>query len=169
MESLQLNDSFKELKLINVKLEKRVRYYETTALNLTVAYILFQVLFLHSASIQSLSKKKQCNSGWVPYAVSMFCSFIFFLSFSACVTRYCNTRHALDLNSVELMLINQGTRPTSSSSSSINFLKPDDPLVRLYKRRVYITIIVSALIGFTAVVLSACRSILCNSNGSSAV
>ncbi|KAK3219924.1 hypothetical protein Dsin_013894 [Dipteronia sinensis] len=185
MELQDLQNVLNELGLINKKQEKRIRGYETRAQNLTMAYVIFQGLILLSVSLHG--SENQCQHWWIPFTISLLCSTIFFIAFLDYVTRFYNTQYHLDLNYMEQQIIykqihHKSTKPSSSSSSSSDdnddhhsikikksydeiLIEPD--VVQLLKRKIYITVTLSALIGFAVVVLFACGSFLCGDDGSS--
>ncbi|KAK3219903.1 hypothetical protein Dsin_013873 [Dipteronia sinensis] len=187
----QRNDILMESRPINSRLENRVRYYETMAMKLATSYIVFQGLILHTVSTLSLSRKDHCKSKtwWAPFAISVLSSVVFFMAFIDHITRYYNTQYELDLRNTEQKAIDMQIQETGPSVHSINVgstgesssgrqmfgrLPPyqyrgtltPEVVVQLYKRRFYITMTISILMGFTGAVLSACRSFLCNGTGS---
>ncbi|KAK3219914.1 hypothetical protein Dsin_013884 [Dipteronia sinensis] len=180
MEVERLEFVINKLGHISEKQEKLIQFYETRAQNLTMAYFIFQGLILVSVSLHSSSSNNlnQCHDWWVPCTVSLSTSLIFFIVFLDYVTRFYNTQYQLDLNYMEQQIINKQIHETTRSSSIsllssdhhrtmkvtskpyCEELKPD--VVQLFKRKVYITVTLSALIGFAVVVLFACHSFLCN-------
>ncbi|KAK0598103.1 hypothetical protein LWI29_031675 [Acer saccharum] len=178
MELEDLQNVLNELGLINEKQEKRIRSYETRAQNLTMAYVILQGLILLSVSLNNgSSRPNQCQHWWIPFTISLLCSTIFFIAFLDYVTRFYNTQYHLDLNYMEQQIIykqihHQSTKPSSSSSiikikESYDEILIEPDVVQLLKRKVYITVMLLALIGFAVVVLFACGSFLCSDDGSS--
>ncbi|PRQ60294.1 hypothetical protein RchiOBHm_Chr1g0379631 [Rosa chinensis] len=103
----ELEESFKELRIINEKQEKRVWYHETRAQNLTIAYVLLQGLFSIGIVLSSSSPPSSTprNQWWVPFSMILVSSVIFFMAFLDAVTMFYRTQYHLDMNYMEQDLI----------------------------------------------------------------
>lgn len=180
----ELEESFKELRIINEKQEKRVWYHETRAQNLTIAYVVLQGLFFlgivqvrdSSSSSPQLSTAR--SQWWVPFSMILVSSVIFFMAFLDAVTKFYRTQYHLDMNYMEQDLvfkkIHEAKHPPAANyriSHSIKMeqcsgheqkvpteheiIRPD--VFQLFKRKVYIYFTALALLAFTVIQLYACR------------
>ena len=149
-----------DLAIVNEKQERRVRYHETRAQNLTIAYLILLGINTMAISHRS-STSLQCKNWWVPFAISLSSSIIYFMTFLNTVSKFYWTQYHLDLNYLDLQVIRTRIREaefeTKFHSTSEQKL---DPVV-LFKRKLYIGITVSALIAITVIQLYACRVLLC--------
>ena len=149
-----------DLAITNEKQERRVRYHETRAQNLTIAYLILLGIYTMAISHRS-STSLQCKNWWVPFAISLSSSIIYFMTFLNTVSKFYWTQYHLDLNYLDLQVIHMRIREaeveTKCHSTSEQKL---DPVV-LFKRKLYIGITVSALIAITVIQLYACRVLLC--------
>ncbi|KAK4571396.1 hypothetical protein RGQ29_029993 [Quercus rubra] len=149
-----------DLAIVNEKQERRVRYHETRAQNLTIAYLI--LLGINTIAISHRSSTSlQCKNWWVPFTISLSSSIIYFMTFLNTVSKFYWTQYHLDLNYLDLQVIRTRIREaefeTKCHSTSEQKL---DPVV-LFKRKLYIAITVSALIAITVIQLYACRVLLC--------
>ena len=154
--------SYNKLAIVNEKQELLVRHLETRAQNLTIAYLLLHIgVYIITISHRSSTSLFQCKNWWVPFAFSLSCSIIYFMTFLNTVSKFYWTQYHLDLNYLDLQVIRTRIREaefeTKCHSTSEQKL---DPVV-LFKRKLYIAITVSALIAITVIQLYACRVLLC--------
>ncbi|KAL4594973.1 hypothetical protein ACB092_12G057900 [Castanea dentata] len=149
-----------DLAIVNEKQERRVRYHETRAQNLTIAYLILLGIYTMAISHRS-STSLQCKNWWVPFAISLSSSIIYFMTFLNTVNKFYWTQYHLDLNYLDLQVIHMRIREAEFESKCHSTSEQKlDPLV-LFKRKLYIGIIVSALIAIAVIQLYACRFLLC--------
>ncbi|CAN6569535.1 unnamed protein product [Malus baccata var. baccata] len=159
--------SFKELKTIHGEQEKRVRYHQTRAHNLTISYLILQALFFLGFS--SSPPPSGLDSGsrikwWVPFSMILVSSIIFFMAFLDAVTMFYRVQYYQDINYMEQDLmykkIHDAKHPLPESHVSIQLeechtVKVD--VFKLLKRKVYIYFTTLSLFAFTVIQLYACR------------
>lgn len=171
MELEELEKSFKELKIINRKQEKRVCYHETRARNLTIGYLLLQALFFLGFS--SRPPPNGSDSGyscqwWVPFSMILVSSVIFFMAFLDAVTMFYRVQYHLDVNYLEQDLIykkiQEAKQPPPKSHVSIQLKECHTPgevikvdVFQLLKRKVYIYVTTLSLLALTGLQLYVCR------------
>jgi uncharacterized membrane protein (UPF0127 family) len=174
----ELEKSFKELRIINEKQEKRVWHHETRAQNLTIAYVLLQglcflgIVQVRGSSSPSPQPSTPRSQWWVPFSMILVSSVIFFMAFLDAVTMFYRTQYHLDMNYMEQDLIfkkiHEAKHPPAANyriSHSIKMeqkvpteheiIRPD--VFQLFKRKVYIYFTALALLAFTVIQLYACR------------
>lgn len=171
LEPEQLQSDYNELVLINERQEKLVRYHESRAQNLTIGYLVLQGLYLTAISHRSATSL-QCKNRWLPFAISLLSSVIYFITFLDAVNKYYWTLYNLDVNHIDQQSLYERIREAKDNIKGHGEIKIDgddqlisdqrrpDPLL-LFKRKLYITITVSALIAITAMELYAFRLFLC--------
>ena len=161
----KLQADSRELKSINERQEKRVRYHRTRAENLTVAYLLLQVLFLLVVAVRSSSSAQKSDIEWLLlFFVVLISSLIFFLAFLDAAVTFYKTQSALDDNRADLELMLRKLREAEEQKKADVEQKywersrPD--VVLRVKRKLYIYVIASALLVLAAIELYACRLFL---------
>lgn len=164
----QLQSDYNELALINERQEKLVHYHESRAQNLTIGYLILQGLYFIAISHTS-STSLQCNNWWVPFAISLLSSVIYFITFLDAVNKFYWTLYNLEVNQIDQQSLYARLREAKDNRKShskiqvvgdLSDLRRPDPLL-LFKRKLYISITVSALIAISAMELYACRLFLC--------
>ncbi|XP_022157182.1 uncharacterized protein LOC111023958 [Momordica charantia] len=172
----ELERKFEELKDINEKQESRVRYYETKVQNIVFGYLIFTRLFFFG--ISQTSSSFNCKDWWVILALSLLCSFIYFLLFLDAVAMLFRTQYQLDIICKELkelfqqILVSKNqddvglSMETGESSGGFEFGFHEKMLMldhfRIVGRKVYIYFTVSALLAVTAIELYVSKYVLCN-------
>lgn len=162
----ELKDNLLELGSINDKQEKRVRYYETTTIQLVVAYIFFQ-----SISFFSVSRNPtiSCQQWWIPFCLSSLVAAIFAMTFQRFVSRWERTQYHYDMNFMERewthhrIVVLQESQGCSSDQKQTKMLWKGD-IVKVYQRYAFIYMVSLALLAYTVLILKACRSVLCHSD-----
>ena len=76
-----LSESLREISSMIKKQEKRVRSHRRRAQFLTIAYMRFLVLFLVALANLTSSLTLHCKHWWLPFAVCLFISIIYFMAF----------------------------------------------------------------------------------------
>ena len=143
---------------INHNQEKRIRHEETKAQNLTTGFAVVQVLILNTLVINKPSGR--CEHWWVPFSLSLSVGVIYFVTIFEVVKKCYLLLYHLDVNYMEqeaILLEMHGGAPSRRDDQP---LKPD--VVKLLRRKAYITILISAMLAFQALMLHACSSFLCN-------
>ena len=155
--------SYNKLAIINAKQEKLVRYHETRSQNLTIAYLLLHTgVYIIIISHRSSTSLFQCKNWWVPFAFSLSCSIIYFMTFLNTVNKFYWSQYYLDMNCLDQQVLHTRIRDAkfeTKCQTTTSEQKPD-PVV-LFKRKLYISITVSALVAITVIQLYACRFLLC--------
>lgn len=154
--------SYNDLATINEKQEKLVRHHETRAQNLTIAYLLLHIgVYIITISHRSSTSLIQCKNWWVPFAFSLSCSIIYFMTFLNTVNKFYWSQYYLDMNYLDQQVLHMRIREAKFETKchTTSEQKPD-PVV-LFKRKLYISITVSALVAITVIQLYACRFLLC--------
>lgn len=166
----ELQSNYDELLVINERQEKQVQYHESRAQKLTTGYLILQGLYLTAISQRSPSSL-QCKNWWVPFGISLSSSIIYFITFFDAVSKFYWTLYSLDVNHIDQQSLyarlreNKDHKDKSRHSKiqlveELSYQRSPDPL-QLFKRKLYITVTVSALIAIAAMGLYACRFFLC--------
>lgn len=167
----QLQTNFKDLKLIQ---EKRAHFYETRSQNLIISYLLFQALFFIGISICSSPSSKSNYEWWVPFTIILISSVIFFVAILEAIIMVYNIQFHLDITCMELQLIHKkiteveyGINISNIKTNDHNSIeiegyfsnyeeiRPD--VLKVLKRKVYIYLIILALLSISVIQLYACR------------
>ncbi|PON32120.1 hypothetical protein PanWU01x14_364030 [Parasponia andersonii] len=178
MEDNKLQADSEELKLINNKQEQRVRFHRTRAENFTIAFLVLQALQLTVITVRSSSTSLRSKEWLVHFIAILLTSVIFFIAFLDAVISFYWTQYELDINYMDLELKHKKIKEVKynesaikychaiqidqgSSSSDDNYLhvRSPDP-VKLFKRKGFIYVTVSVLIGSTITELYACHLLL---------
>lgn len=146
----------KNLDSIGEKQEKRVRYFESTTHRLVGNYIIFQAIIFLSVSNHA---NLPCKYWWVPFCLSFLVAVVFAITFKRLVSNWEQTQFHYDKNFLERDSIHHQIVlfPIRASEGILECDK-----VKLYQRSAFISLVSVALLGYTIIVLSACRSILCD-------
>ncbi|XP_062000976.1 uncharacterized protein LOC133718181 [Rosa rugosa] len=149
----ELEESFKELRIINEKQEKRVWYHETRAQNLTIAYVLLQGLFsigivLSSSSPPSSTPRNQ----WTQYHLDMN-----YMEQDLIFKKIQEAKHppAASYKLSHSIKIEKCSGHEQEVPTEHEIVRPD--VFQLFKRKVYIYFTALGLFAFTVIQLYACR------------
>ncbi|KAK6927465.1 hypothetical protein RJ641_006056 [Dillenia turbinata] len=155
----QLKHDEKEMSSINYRQEKRVDALRNKVIYFTISYFIVQILVLHSLIASSSSSSLKCRHWWIPFSLSLLVSFLYIIAFCHTIIRFVRTQYQLDLSRLDHEAIRREliTRKCNDKSE---VLKPDK-VVR-FKRYVYIYLVFACLLAFAAVMLFACRALLCH-------
>ncbi|KAG7967913.1 hypothetical protein I3843_08G124000 [Carya illinoinensis] len=166
----QLQRDYNELVVINRRQEKRVHHHGNRAQNLTIGYLtllgIYMIPISHYRSSTTSSLQYYCQNWWVPFAISLSTSVIYFITFLDVVNKFYWTWYYLDVNRIDQQSLQSRIREAKDESNGhckIQILCPQgqpDP-VQLFKRKLYICFTVSALIAISLLQLYACRLIPC--------
>ena len=169
-----LSESLRKISSMIQKQEKRVRSHKRRAQYLTIVYMRFLVLFLAALANQPSSLILQCKHWWLPFAVCLFISIIYFMAFlDAVISFYC-IQNELDISYLyENLLYNRIQEAETlqwieeqPSSSDYQVTVSPDP-AQLLKRKFYICFTILVMFALTASVLYACRLLWCMHAGNS--
>ena len=163
----ELSNNYKEMTYINEKQEKRLRHLETKLIWLVTSYVVSQgIIFLSISGPSNIS----CNKWWYPFSLALSVAIMFGLTFTSAIDKWARTQYQHELNLLdlemihyEMFLLKRGQTKIDVSSNlqeQQRVLRPD--MIRVYQRYAYIFVTVFALIGFSAVILCACFTVLCN-------
>ncbi|KAM1020895.1 hypothetical protein ACFX15_041311 [Malus domestica] len=168
----ELEKSFKELKVINRKQEKRAHYHETRAHNLAIGYLLLHALFFLGFSSRQPPNGLDSGYGcqwWVPFSMILVSSVTFFMAFLYAVTMFYRIEYHLGVSYLEQDLIykkiQEAKQPPPESHVSIQLkechtsgevIKVD--VFKLLKLKVYIYFTTLSLFALTILQLYVCRS-----------
>ncbi|RVW37235.1 hypothetical protein CK203_103115 [Vitis vinifera] len=143
---------------INHNQEKRICHEETKAQNLTTGFAVVQALILNTVVINKPSNR--CEHWWVPFSLSLSVGVIYFITIFEVLRKWYLLLYHLDVNYLEQELILLEMHGGAPSWRNDQPLKPD--VVKLLRRKAYMTILISAMLAFQALMLHACRSFLCS-------
>ncbi|KAM0968715.1 hypothetical protein ACFX13_017328 [Malus domestica] len=151
----------KKLEGVGEKQEQTVRRLETTAMLLVGSYIYLQSLIFNSLSRMS------CEFWWVPFSLSCLICVVFAIPFKSFVSKWERTQRYYEINFLKQDLVHLKIVVFSSSDldQQLEQQQPEIPrsdTVKMYQRRAFICLVSLALVAYTVVVLTACRSIPCH-------
>ncbi|EEF48292.1 conserved hypothetical protein [Ricinus communis] len=163
----ELSHSYKELTSINEKQEKRVRHLETKLMWSVSSYVVAQgIVFLSISRPSNIS----CNKWWYPFFLALSVAIVFGLTFTTTISKWAKTQYQYELNLLDLEIIHYDLyllKHGQTKIDALSNLQPDQSvlrpdMVRVYQRYAYIYVTAFALLGFSAVVLRACFTLVCN-------
>ncbi|KAM5557497.1 hypothetical protein ABKV19_024728 [Rosa sericea] len=149
----ELEESFKELRIINEKQEKRVWYHETRAQNVTIAYVLLQGLFfIGIVQAQGSSSSSTPRNQWNQYHLDMN-----YMEQDLIFKKIHEAKHppAASYKLSHSIKIEQCSGHEQEVPTEHEIVRPD--VFRLFKRKVYIYLTALGLFAFTVIQLYACR------------
>ncbi|KAM1134357.1 hypothetical protein ACFX19_044197 [Malus domestica] len=159
-------NEWKKLEGVGEKQEQTVRRLETTAMLLVCGYIYLQSFIFHSVSH---NPNLSCEFWWAPFTLSCLICVVFAIPFKSFVTKWERTQRYFEINFLKQDLVH--LQIVIFSSSDDRQLEQQQPpqqeklrsdSVKTYQRRAFICLVSLALVAYTVVVLTACRSIPCH-------
>lgn len=104
----QLTKIFKELSLLAEKQERNMQVYQKKALQLTIAYLVFQAIAFISLTKQAYySSSGHCHNLWLPFAFSMLSSLMYVLALLSTLAGSYRVGFQLDLNLMEQEIVSK--------------------------------------------------------------
>ncbi|KAK4389226.1 hypothetical protein Sango_2259600 [Sesamum angolense] len=164
----QIQREIDKLDQTNKKQEQRIRNLETKAVHNVNLYFIFQAVILASTTVATTTS---CHDWWIPFTLSLVAAITNLLSFLGTISKVLKSREELDqkLSDIAFMKMYQITRdqlgqvlpgtPLTHQGSEI--VRPKAGLAKRWKRRVVVYASIALFVGFSAVVMYGCRSILC--------
>lgn len=153
----------------NKKQKQRVRNLETKAVQNINLYFIFQAVILASITVASSTS---CHDWWIPFTLSLVAAITNLLNFLATMSKVLKSREELDqhLSDIAFMKMYQITRDqlnqvlpgTPLNHQGCEIIRPKAGFVKRWKHRVVVYSSIALFIGFSAVVMYGCRSILCH-------
>lgn len=161
-----------KLDAANRKQEERVRNLETRATQNLNLYFVFQAVIL-LASI-TMASAPNCRKWWIPFVVSLLAAIPNFFNFCTSMFKVVKEREELDQNLVDAAFIKLN-RITSAQIHQVSpgavlnqlgdeTVRPQPSSAGRWKRRLQVYASMALFLGFTAVILSGCYTILCHSD-----
>lgn len=155
----------KKLDSIGKKQEKTARYFEATTIKLVGNYIIFQaIIFLAVSNHGNLP----CKYWWIPFCLSSLVAVVFAITFKTFITNWERTRSHYDKNFLQRDWIHHQIVlfPIRESEGRSSDHQQQQEIfcdtVKLYQRYAFIFLVSVALLAYTIIILTACRSILCH-------
>eukprot|EP00262_Sarcandra_glabra_P008539 TRINITY_DN2206_c0_g1_i1.p1 TRINITY_DN2206_c0_g1~~TRINITY_DN2206_c0_g1_i1.p1 ORF type:complete len:175 (-),score=10.99 TRINITY_DN2206_c0_g1_i1:200-724(-) len=149
----ELKESCKELVEINNRQENRVNVLESKAYLLATFFLFFQAIVL---LVISQSTTLSCNKWWIPFTLSLLEAIVNGFALVHTIIKTVQTGKQLELNRQEL----HGIKRYIDTGNIREGMKIDQR--KWHKRYIFITAALLILTAFTALILFACRSLLCD-------
>ncbi|KAM0973801.1 uncharacterized protein LOC126604346 [Malus sylvestris] len=155
-------NAWKKLEGVGEKQEQTVRRLETTAMLLVGSYVYLQSLIFQSVS------RMPCEFWWAPFSLSCLICVVFAIPFKSFVTKWERTQRYYEINFLKEDLVHLQIVVFSPSDHDEQLERQQQPAeilrndaAKMYQRRAFICLVSLALVAYTIVVLTACRSIPC--------
>lgn len=155
----------------NRKQEERIRKLETRATQNVNLYFVFQAVVLASTTMASAPNCRR--QWWIPFVVSLLAAIPNFFNFWTSMFNVLKEREELDQNLVDAAFIklNRMTRAQIDQvlpGDVVNqvgngIVRPKASSAKRWKRRLQVYASMALFVGFTAVIMSGCYTILCHS------
>ncbi|KAF5451136.1 hypothetical protein F2P56_031426 [Juglans regia] len=168
----QLQRDYNELVVINHRQEKRVHHHVNRAQNLTIGYLTLLGIYMipicsYRSSATASSLQYYCQNWWVPFAISLLTSVIYFITFLDVVNKFYRNQYYLEVNRIDQQNLKSRIREAKDHESKghrkvqIICRQGEPDPVLLFKRKLYICFTVSALIAISLLQLYAFRLFSC--------
>lgn len=166
-----IQKEIEKLDAANRKQEERVRNLETRAIQNVNLYFVFQAVILASTTMASAPNCRR--QWWIQFVVSLLAAIPNFFNFWTSMFNALKEREELDQNLVdaEFIELNRMTRAEINKvlpGDVINqvgngIVRPKASSAKRWKRRLQVYSFMGLFVGFTAVIMSGCYTILCHS------
>ncbi|PIM98702.1 hypothetical protein CDL12_28816 [Handroanthus impetiginosus] len=153
----------------NKKQEKTVRNLEIKVVQNVNLYFIFQAVILASTTVASPSTT--CRSWWIPFTLSLLAAISNLLSFTATMSKVLTSRDEIDQNLADLGFmklyqmtqdeLNQVLPGTPLNHRGGEIVRPKASSMNRWKRRLVVYLSAGLFVGFSAVIMYGCYSILC--------